>query len=177
MTLHHFARRRARVTDALVAACIAAAIGITACGGKPASQDAAPAAAAAAAPAGAPDGATIYLRCAACHQPTGLGLPGTYPPLAGSEIANGPAATPIRIVLRGLQGPITVHGTPFNSVMPAYGTGVEMSDAEVAAVLSYVRSQWGNTGGPVTADQVAAERAASANHPSPWTAAELGLKP
>jgi mono/diheme cytochrome c family protein len=176
MTLHHFTHRRARVADALVVALVAVAIGITACGGKPASQDAAPAAAAAA-PAGAPDGANIYLRCAACHQPTGAGLPGTYPPLAGSEIANGPPATPIRIVLRGLQGPVTVHGTAFNGVMPAYGTGVEMSDAEVAAVLTHVRSQWGNAGGPVTAEQVATERTAIANRPGPWTAAELGLKP
>ena len=152
------------------------AVVLTACGGgKPAADGAAPAAATV--QAAGPDGAALSARCAACHQPTGLGLPGAYPPLAGSEIANGPAAIPIRIVLRGLIGPITVHGQQYNNVMPAYGTMVEMSDAEVAAVLTYVRSQWGNTGGPVTAEQVAAERAATANHPGQWSAAELGLKP
>jgi len=159
------------------AAMVIALAFVTACGGdtKSAQSDAAPAAAVA--QASAPDGASLYLRCAACHQPTGQGLPGAFPPLAGSEIANGPASIPIRIVLRGLTGPITVHGTQYNGNMPPYGNTIEMSDAEVAAVLSYVRSQWGNAGGPVTAEQVAAERAAIASKTGQWTAAELGLKP
>lgn len=132
---------------------------------------------AAVATAGGSDGASIYIRCATCHQPTGLGIPGTYPPLAGSEIANGPVETPIRILLKGLQGPVTVHGAKFDGVMPAYGVGIEMSDAEVATVLTWVRTQWGNASPAVTPEQVAKERAATAGKVGAWTAAELGLKP
>jgi mono/diheme cytochrome c family protein len=106
-----------------------------------------------------PDGATIYQRCAACHQANGIGVPNTFPPLAGSEIATGPAARPIGIVLHGLSGPIVVRGETFNSAMPPYGTGVPMSDAEVAAVLTYVRQSWGNSAPPVSAADVARVRA------------------
>jgi mono/diheme cytochrome c family protein len=105
------------------------------------------------------DGATIYQRCAACHQATGAGVPGVYPPLAGSEIVSGPAAVPIDIVLHGRNGPIVVGGKPFNGVMPPYGTGVPLSDAEVAAVLTYVRASWGNNAPAVSAADVARERA------------------
>lgn len=124
--------------------------------------------------AGPMTGEQVYQRCATCHQPDGKGLPGTYPPLTGSEYvtASNPAV-PIRVVLHGLQGPITVAGTQYNSIMPAYGTGVEMSDEEVAAVLTYVRSSWGNTASPVTAQQVAAERSATRTSTGPATAQEL----
>lgn len=131
---------------------------------------------AAAATAGGTDGASIYTRCATCHQPTGVGVPNTYPPLAGSEIANGPAEIPIRILLKGIMGPITVHGATFNGVMPAYGVGVEMSDAEVATVLTWVRTQWGNAAPAVTPEQVAKEREATKDKLGAWTAPELGLK-
>jgi mono/diheme cytochrome c family protein len=160
----------------------AGALITAACGGssdKNASSAATggPAAAVAAAPANAAvDGATIFTRCAVCHQPTGAGVPGTYPPLAGSEIANGPPDIPIRIIIKGLVGPIKVHGTTFSSAMPPYGTGAELSDAEVAAVLTFERSHWGNAGGAVTPAQVAAVRAAIASRTTPWTAPELGIK-
>jgi mono/diheme cytochrome c family protein len=164
-------RHRARALAGALGALL-----LSACGSKATpANDAAPPVAAAV--ASAPDGAALYARCATCHQPTGLGLPGNYPPLAKSEIANGPASIPIRIVLKGLQGPITVHGAKYNGIMPPYGIGIEMSDAEVAAVLTYVRSQWGNTGGPVTAAEVATERTAVQSRTTPWTAAELGLTP
>jgi mono/diheme cytochrome c family protein len=111
-----------------------------------------------------------------CHQATGQGIPGTYPALAGSEYAaNANPAVPIRIVLHGLQGPITVKGTTYNSLMPAYGLGVVMTDEEVAAVLTYVRSSWGNSASAITAAEVAAERQATASHTGAMTA-EL-LKP
>ncbi len=156
-------------------------VSAAACGGgdKSASSDSAAAAAPAAAPAAevaSVDGAAVYQRCMVCHQATGVGSPGLYPPLAGSEIVNGPAEIPIRIVLKGLQGPVKVKGTTFNSMMMPYGTGAELSDAEVAAVLTYVRSQWGNTGAAVTAADVAKERAAVASRTTPWTVAELGIK-
>jgi mono/diheme cytochrome c family protein len=121
-------------------------------------------------------GAAVYQRCATCHQLTGEGTPGTFPPLAGSSIANGPASVPIRILMRGLQGPVTVKGQEFNGVMPAYGVGVEMSDVEIADVLTYVRSSFGNRSSPVTPAEVAKERAAIAAKTGAWTAAELGIK-
>ena len=122
----------------------------------------------------AASGADLYVRCATCHMADGNGMPGTYPPLAGSEYVNSANVdVPIGIVVHGLQGPVTVKGVEYNSVMPAFGTGVPMSDDEVAAVLTHVRSSWGNTGGPVTAQQVAAYKAKPRTASGPLTAAEL----
>ncbi len=126
-----------------------------------------------AAPAKAPDGKALYERCATCHMPTGAGMPGAFPPLAGSEWVTGKPDAMIRIILHGLQGPISVKGANYNAAMIAYGTGVAMSDAEVAAVATYVRTSFGNKATPVTAAQVAAIRAATAKRTTPWTAAEL----
>jgi mono/diheme cytochrome c family protein len=120
------------------------------------------------------DGATLYQRCATCHQANGEGTPGTYPPLAGSEFikANDPTAA-IRVVLHGLQGPVTVRGQAFNGVMPPFGTAVPMSDEEVAAVLTHERSSWGNTAPAVTPAMVARERAATTSQQTPWTVDQL----
>ena len=77
------------------------------------------------------------------------------------------------MVLHGLQGEITVAGSTYNSVMLPYGGTGEMNDAEVAAVLTYVRSSFGNSAPAVTADEVAAVRAANSGRTTPWTAEEL----
>lgn len=150
------------------------------CGGggeRPAADTAGSAgavAAAPAAPAAAGGGEALYQRCVTCHQPNGEGMAGNFPPLAGSEYATASnVAVPIRIVLHGMQGPVTVKGVEYNGVMPAYGTGQEMSDDEVASVLTYVRQSWGNSASAVTAAQVAAERAASRSAAGPVTAQEL----
>ncbi len=131
------------------------ALGLSGCGGDKTSGGAVQAASATPAPAAAaaaPDGRQLYQRCAVCHQATGAGVAGAFPPLAGSEWATAAnAALPIRVVLHGLQGPVTVKGQKFNGTMPAYGTGQAMNDADVAAVLTYVRSSWGNKAGAVTA--------------------------
>jgi mono/diheme cytochrome c family protein len=101
-------------------------------------------------------------------------MPGAFPPLVGSEYATAAnVAVPIRIVLHGLQGPITVKGVQYNSVMPAYGTGIVMSDEEVAAVLTYVRRSWGNSASAVTPADVAKERSAARSRTGPMTAEEL----
>lgn len=100
-------------------------------------------------------------------------MPGVYPPLAGSSWVTGPAARPIAVVLHGVQGPITVKGATYNSAMMPYGTGVPMSDAEVAAVVSYIRSSWGNTAAAVTEAEVARVRKATATRSAPYSAAEL----
>ncbi len=124
--------------------------------------------------AAAPNGQQIFQGCAVCHQATGLGMPGSFPPLAGSEWATAAnVAVPIRVVLHGLQGAVTVKGQKFSSAMPAYGTNQPLSDSEVAAVLTYVRSAWGNTASAVTAEQVAAERTATASRTTMWAVGDL----
>ena len=119
-------------------------------------------------------GAAVYARtCIACHQPTGMGLPPVFPPIANAPIVVGNPELPIKFILQGLMGPITVNGMTYNSMMPPV-PGV--SDAEIADVLTYVRQSFGNKGNPVTADQVKAVRAATAGRTAMWTTAELGLK-
>lgn len=119
-----------------------------------------------------PDGKAVYsTTCAACHQVTGDGVAGVYPPLAGSEWVNGDEAKVVRILLHGVTGPIEVAGETFNGMMPPWGGALK--DDDIAAVLTYVRSTWGNKGAPVTAAKVASIRAATASRRTPWTAAEL----
>jgi mono/diheme cytochrome c family protein len=118
------------------------------------------------------DGKQVFsTTCAACHQASGEGVPGVYPPLAGSEWVTGDEAKVVRILLHGVTGPIEVAGETFNSMMPPWGA--TLKDADIAAVLTYVRSSWGNKGAPVSAAKVASIRAATASRTTPWTAAEL----
>jgi nitrite reductase (NO-forming) len=94
--------------------------------------------------------------CAACHQPEGQGIAGVFPPLAGSDyLARAPKEMVIRHVLEGLQGPITVNGVAYNGAMPPLGY---LDDAQIAAVLGYVRSAWGNELDAVTAAEVTSVR-------------------
>ena len=122
---------------------------------------------AAAAPGGAVDGRQIFVaKCQACHQANGQGLPGVFPPLAGAAWVKDTPALPLQILLHGLNGPIEVAGNTYNGAMPAFGE--QMNDAELAAVLSFVRGEWGNDSPPVTADAVQAARADSASRTEPW---------
>lgn len=117
---------------------------------------------------------TYQQRCISCHQANGEGTAGVFPPLVGAEHANAAnVGVPIRIVVHGLMGPITVKGTEYNSVMPPYGLGIVMSDAEVAAVLTYIRSSWGNKASAVTEEDVEEEREAMKGHTGAVTAALL----
>jgi mono/diheme cytochrome c family protein len=119
-------------------------------------------------------GLAVYSRtCIACHQPTGMGLPPVFPPIANAPIAVGNPELPIKFILQGLMGPITVKGMTYNSMMPPVA-GV--SDGDIADVLTYVRQSFGNKGNPVSVDQVKAVRAATAGRTAMWTTAELGLK-
>jgi nitrite reductase (NO-forming) len=104
--------------------------------------------------------------CAACHQAGGQGIPGAFPPLARSDFLNADPQRAIGVVLNGRTGPITVNGATFNGVMPA----LHLSDEDVANVLTYVYSQWGNRGVVIAPEQVRAVRAASPN-PSASSAA------
>ncbi|MEB3196103.1 MAG: cytochrome c oxidase subunit II [Candidatus Sericytochromatia bacterium] len=102
-------------------------------------------------------GEAVYTsRCAGCHQPAGTGMAPMFPPLAGAEQVNGSDDEVIDILLKGKVGPMTVKGTQYNGQMPAFGG--QLSDTEIAAVISFVRSSWGNTAKPITPDQVKARR-------------------
>jgi len=97
--------------------------------------------------------------CAACHQASGEGLPGVFPPLKGNAAVNDANPTMhIHAILHGLQG-ANVGGIVYPSPMPPFAT--TLSDADIAAIINYERSSWGNHGAPVTNEQVAAERAKS----------------
>jgi mono/diheme cytochrome c family protein len=95
--------------------------------------------------------------CQTCHQANGLGVPGQYPPLAGSEFTIGGSRRPAMIVLKGLQGPVTVKGQKYGAaVMQPWEK--TLTDQKIADVLTYERSEWGNNASPVTAEQIAALR-------------------
>ncbi len=101
-------------------------------------------------------GEQVFLgNCAACHQPTGVGLAGAFPPLAGSDFLKGDRKAVLSAALFGLSGPITVNGNDYNGVMPSMGY---LTDEDLAAALSYVFTSWGNTGSTVSVEEVAALR-------------------
>lgn len=125
--------------------------------------------------AAAADGAaTFAANCATCHGPDGGGLSGVFPPLKGSSVVTGDAQVLAKIVLHGLQGPISVGGTQYSGFMPAFES--TLSDAQIAAALSYVRSLPSNGGGDVEAATVRSARSQTAAHGQAWTAQELGLR-
>ena len=107
-----------------------------------------------------PDGQAIFAaRCATCHQANGQGA-APFPPLAGNaDVTASDTSNIIGIVLNGKTGPITINGKQYSGAMPAWRG--QLSDAEIAAVLTYVRSAWTNKAAAVSADQVA-----SAGHPA-----------
>jgi mono/diheme cytochrome c family protein len=110
--------------------------------------------------------------CLACHQPSGTGTPGQFPPLAGADwVLESDPGRIIRIVLGGLQGPIEVKGNMYNNAMPPWGP--TLTDEQVAHVLTYIRQAWGNSASAVTTEQVTKVRQDTANRSIPWTAAEL----
>ncbi|MBN8418199.1 MAG: cytochrome c [Verrucomicrobia bacterium] len=121
-------------------------------------------------------GQTVYMQvCFACHQPTGLGLPGMFPPLASSDwVAAKKPDRIIRMVLHGFTGPITLNGKPFASPAPLMPPqGAALSDTQIADVLTYVRSSFGNKAGAVTPAEVAAIREAEKARSAMWTEAEI----
>lgn len=107
--------------------------------------------------AAASDGANVYqTNCSSCHQASGQGMPGTFPPLATNPVVTGNAAGVIHIVKDGLSGAISVKGTAYNGQMPAFGH--TLSGSDIAAAITYIRSSWGNTASAVTPAQVAATK-------------------
>jgi nitrite reductase (NO-forming) len=97
--------------------------------------------------------------CSVCHQDNGAGMPGVFPPLAKSDyLTQHDDAQLIRIVLNGLSGAVKVNGQDYNSVMPPMS---QLTDDEVANILTYVRNSWDNGGGRIAKDEVAKLRAAT----------------
>ena len=123
-------------------------------------------------------GKKIFLaNCAVCHQPDGNGAAAQgYPPLAGSEIVNGGSRRPGMIVLKGLQGPITVKGQKFGTaVMQPWDK--TLNDQKIADVLTYIRSEWGNNASPVASEQIAALRKELASHPDSFVEHDIMAVP
>ncbi|MBK7876845.1 MAG: c-type cytochrome [Planctomycetes bacterium] len=107
--------------------------------------------------------------CMACHQSSGRGDPALAPPLRSSPFVLGDETKLARILLHGLNGPIDVLGQRFDSDMPAFA----LTDAELAALATYVRREWGNTAEPVTAETFARIRKDTAERKPAWTVKEL----
>jgi ubiquinol-cytochrome c reductase cytochrome b subunit len=118
----------------------------------------APAAGGGAAGAGnAAAGATVYTaNCAGCHGATGMGQPGIFPPLAGNAVVTGPADKVVSILNNGLNGHINVEGKDYNGQMPAWKGN--LTPAQIADVITYIRSAWGNKAGPVSTAEVSAAK-------------------
>lgn len=116
---------------------------------------------------GAVDGSAVYAgNCASCHQGSGKGVPGAFPPLDGASwVTSDTVAIPIQILLHGINGEIAVGGETYNGVMPAFS---QLSDAEIAAVLTHVRSAWSNDAASIDADAVARNREATSDRDGPW---------
>lgn len=89
---------------------------------------------------------TYQALCQSCHQPTGAGIPGSFPPLVGHVpeiLAKKDGRTYlISVVLYGFQGEITVKGQKYNGVMPNFGA--QLKDKDVADLLTYIATSWGN---------------------------------
>ncbi|MBX2879119.1 MAG: c-type cytochrome [Granulosicoccus sp.] len=115
------------------------------------------------------DGRVIYAaNCVGCHQGTGLGIQGAFPPLAASEWVLTDPQIPAQVLLLGMRGPIEVAGQSYSGVMPAMA---HLPDDELAAVLNYIRSDWGNSASEVTGDWIAEQRTRFTDR-GPWEGAE-----
>lgn len=112
------------------------------------------------------DGKQIYSgKCAGCHQASGAGVAGVFPPLVGSEWVTGNEKILTNILLHGINGEIEVNEKHYKGVMPAWGM---LSDDEIAGVLTYIRSDWGNASPPVTSATVKTQREATKDQQGPY---------
>ncbi|QJC57118.1 Cytochrome c-552 [Polaromonas vacuolata] len=112
----------------------------------------------AAAPGAVVNGKQVFsVNCAACHQANGKGLAGVFPPLDGSEWVVGDTRTLANILLHGVSGELVVMGNTYNGAMPAFK---QLGDAELAAVTTYIRSEWSNKAPALTPEMFETERKA-----------------
>ncbi len=121
-------------------------------------------------------GGRIYtINCAACHQQTGLGVAGKFPPLAGSKWVLGDPRVLVRILLHGLEGPIEVAGDTYNGNMPAFGK--KLDDKKLSLVLNYIRQSWGNEAASLTSEEIARIRKTTTSRSDAWTVSDLEQLP
>lgn len=111
--------------------------------------------------------------CANCHQASGEGQPGSYPPMAGSELVLGDKDRLAALMLHGLAGPLTgVRGGAYGTQqMP--GWGAVLTDEKIANVMTYIRGSWGNKGDAVKPEEITAARAKFASHSGAWNEQDL----
>jgi mono/diheme cytochrome c family protein len=125
-------------------------------------------------------GKRLYTQnCVVCHQPNGMGVAGQFPPLAGSEyvLAQGNMGDNhlVMLVLNGLQGHFMVKGQPYNNAMVPWK---QLSDEQIADILTYIRSDWGNDAPAITPDFVAYVRKETAALNDSYTQEQLmAMKP
>ncbi len=116
--------------------------------------------------------------CVVCHQASGQGVAGQFPPLAGSEWVNGSAKHGenhlVLLMLHGHQGPMNVMGGAYNNAMPQWK---QLSDDQIAAVLTYIRSDWGNNAPAIDPAFVAGIRSEHKDQSDPWTQSQLMAMP
>ena len=117
-------------------------------------------------------GSSGYSVCGGCHQGNGNGIPGQFPPLAGSEWVQGGTERLIRVAQHGLVGAITVKGQGYNTPGGMMGFGAAMSAQDLANVLTYVRNSWGNEGTMITKEMVEKVRSEE-KRATQWTEADL----
>ncbi|MBV2180587.1 MAG: cytochrome c [Castellaniella sp.] len=114
------------------------------------------------------DGGQLYTaNCVACHQASGAGVPGVFPPLSKSEwVDAADASVMVRIVLHGIHGPLTVEGAKYNGEMPHFQD--KFSNEELAAIVSHVRTSFGNSASKIDAAFVAKVREETKGQTTPW---------
>ena len=119
-------------------------------------------------------GAHYYLsRCAICHGSDGKGIAALGPPLAESEWVTGPSERLARIILQGLQGPITVNGQAWDKVMPGHAGLADFNDDTASGLLTYLHRTWGHSGRVIEPEFIQQVRQKTAGRSKLWTAHEL----
>ena len=128
--------------------------------------------------ASADRGKALYMQsCMACHQITGLGIPGAFPPFDGSEYVTGDTKRLVALVIKGYTGPITVKGQNYNNVLIAVDTQFPQlykDNTKLADVLNYIRTAWSNKADTaITADFIQKVRDEFKDRTTPWNAEDL----
>lgn len=108
--------------------------------------------------------------CTQCHQQDGQGIPGVYPPLVASEWVLGEKARIGKLLLAGMSGTVTVNGKQYTGQMPTFA---HWKDRNIAAVLTYIRQEWGNDADEVPAELITQLREEVGNRSKPWKPEEL----
>ena len=120
-------------------------------------------------------GKRLYTQnCAVCHQASGMGVAGQFPPLVGSEWVNYDTKHGenhlVLILLHGHQGPMNVMGSVYNNAMPQWK---QLADDQIADILTYIRTDWGNKGDAVSPSYVAQLRKEHNDQSEAWAQSQL----